>query len=135
VIQESRVKKVLADGGSSINVTFPRTLHALGIPTDDLIESNTPFFGIIRTKDEYLLGNLFMLVTFDAPDNYRTELLYFEVDRFECGYNTIIGRLGLAKFMDIPHYPYMILKMPGPQGIIPIWANFQGARECFWGAI
>jgi hypothetical protein len=26
VIRESRVKKVLVDGGSSINVTFPRTL-------------------------------------------------------------------------------------------------------------
>jgi hypothetical protein len=31
VIQESRVKKVLVDGGSSINVTFPKTLQALGI--------------------------------------------------------------------------------------------------------
>ena len=31
VIQESRVKKVLVDEGSSINVTFPRTLLALGL--------------------------------------------------------------------------------------------------------
>ena len=30
VIRESRVKKVLVDGGSSINVTFPRTLLGLG---------------------------------------------------------------------------------------------------------
>jgi hypothetical protein len=30
VIRESRVKKVLVDGGSSINVTFPRTLQGLG---------------------------------------------------------------------------------------------------------
>jgi hypothetical protein len=30
VIRESRVKKVLEDGGSSINVTFPQTLLALG---------------------------------------------------------------------------------------------------------
>jgi hypothetical protein len=59
-----------------------------------------------------------MLVTFGDPDNYRTEFLGFEVARFECKYNTIIGRLGLAMFMAIPHYPYMILKMPGPQGII-----------------
>jgi hypothetical protein len=28
VIQESRVKKVLVDEGSDINVTFPRTLQA-----------------------------------------------------------------------------------------------------------
>jgi hypothetical protein len=37
--------------------------------------------------------------------------------------------------MAIPHYPYMILKMPGPQGIITMRADFQGAAECFWGAI
>jgi hypothetical protein len=29
----------------------------------------------------------------------------------------------------------MILKMPGPQGIITVRANFQGIAECFRGAI
>jgi hypothetical protein len=51
-----------------------------------------------------------MLVTFGALDNYQTEILRFKVDRFECEYNAIIERLGLAKFMAISHYPYMILK-------------------------
>jgi hypothetical protein len=41
----------------------------------------------------------------------------------------------LAKFMAIPHYTYMILKMPGPQGIIIVRADFQGATECFRVAI
>jgi hypothetical protein len=57
------------------------------------------------------------------------------VARFDCGYNTIIERPGLAKFMAIPHYPYMILKMPEPQGVITVRADFQGAAECFRGAI
>jgi hypothetical protein len=39
------------------------------------------------------------------------------------------------KFMAIPHYPYMILKMLGPQGIITMCADFHGAMECFRGAI
>ena len=55
--------------------------------------------------------------------------------RFDCRYNAIIGRPGLAKFMAIPHYPYMILKMLGPQGIIIVRADFQGSTECFQGAI
>jgi hypothetical protein len=59
-----------------------------------------------------------MPVTFGTPENYRTKFQRFEVASFDCGYNAIIGRLGLAKFMAIPHYSYMILKMPGPQGII-----------------
>jgi hypothetical protein len=56
VIQENRVKKVLVDGGSNINVTFPRTIQALGIPTTDLIKSNTPFFSIVLTQREYPCG-------------------------------------------------------------------------------
>jgi hypothetical protein len=76
-----------------------------------------------------------MPVTFGTPENYRTEFLRFEVVSFDCRYNAIIGRPGLAKFMAIPHYSYMILKMPGPQGIIIVRADFEGATECFWGAI
>jgi hypothetical protein len=49
VIRESRVKKVLVDGGSSINVTFPRTLQGLGVTLKELHESDTPFFGIMLT--------------------------------------------------------------------------------------
>jgi hypothetical protein len=135
VIRESRVKKVLVDGGSSINVTFPRTLQGLGVPLKELHESDTPFFGIMPTEGEYPLGHIYMPVTFGTPENYRTEFLRFEVANFDCGYNAIIGRPGLAKFMAIPHYTYMILKMPGPQGIITVRADFQAAAECFRVAI
>jgi hypothetical protein len=50
VIRESRVKKVLVDGGSSINVTFPRTLLGLGVALKEIHESDTPFFGIVPTE-------------------------------------------------------------------------------------
>jgi hypothetical protein len=129
------VKKVLVDGGSSINVTFPRTLLALGVPLKDLTESDTPFFGIVPTKGEYPLGHIYMLVTFGTPENYKTEFLRFEVAHFYCRYNAIIGRPGLAKFMAIPHYSYMILKIRGPQGIITVRVDFQGTAECYRGAI
>jgi hypothetical protein len=135
VIQESQVKKVLVDGGSSINVTFPRMLLALAVALKDFTESDTPFFSIVPTEGEYPLGHIYMPLNFGTPENYRTEFLRFEVARFDCGYNAIIGRPGLAKFMAIRHYSYMILKMPGPQGIITVRADFQGAAECFRGAI
>jgi hypothetical protein len=69
VIRESRVKKVLVDGGSSINVTFPRTLQGLGVPLKELHESDTPFFGIVPTEGEYPLGHIYMSVTFGTPEN------------------------------------------------------------------
>jgi hypothetical protein len=76
-----------------------------------------------------------MHVTFGTPENYQTKFMRFEVACFDSGYNAIIGRPELTKFMAIPHYPYMILKMPGPQGIIIVRADFQGITECFQGAI
>jgi hypothetical protein len=123
------------DGGSSINVTFPRTLLGLGVALKELHKSDTYFFGIVPTEGEYPLGHIYIPVTFGTPENYRTEFLRFEVASFDCRYNAIIGRPGLAKFMAISHYSYMILKMLGPQGIITVRANFQGATECFRVAI
>jgi hypothetical protein len=129
------VKKVLVDGGSNINVTFPRTLQGLGLPLKELHESDTPFFDIVPTEGEYPLRHIYMPVTFGTLENYRTEFLRFEVANFDCGYNAIIGRPGLARFMAIPHYTYIILKMPGPQGMITVRADFQGVAECFRVAI
>jgi hypothetical protein len=69
VIQESRVKKVLVDGGSSINVTFPRTLLGLGVALKELHELDTPFFGIVPTEGEYPLEHIYMSVTFETLEN------------------------------------------------------------------
>ena len=66
---------------------------------------------------------------------FSTKFWALQVARFDCGYNTIIERPGLAMFMAIPHYPYMIMKMSGHQGIITVRTDFQGAAECFREAI
>jgi hypothetical protein len=103
----------------------------LGVALKELHESDTPFFGIVSTEGEYPLRHIYMPVTFGTPENYRTEFQRFKVVSFDCGYNAIIGRPGLTKFMAIPHYSYMIFKMSGPQGIITVCADFQGAAVCF----
>jgi hypothetical protein len=76
-------------GGSSIIVTFPRTLLGLGVALKELHESDTPFFCIVPTEGEYPLGHIYMHVTFRTPKNYRTKFLRFEVASFDCGYNAV----------------------------------------------
>jgi hypothetical protein len=71
VIQESRVKKVLVDGGSSTNVTFPRTLQALGVSIVDLTQSDSPSFDIVPTEGRYPLRHLYMSVTFGARTSIK----------------------------------------------------------------
>jgi hypothetical protein len=44
----------------------------------------------------------------------------FEVDNFNIGYNCILGRPFLLKFMSIIHTVYATMKMSGPKGVITI---------------
>ena len=58
------------------------------------------------------------------------EILTFEVVGFHETYHAILGRPCYAKFMAIPNYTYLKLKMMGPGGIITIGTSFQRAYEC-----
>jgi hypothetical protein len=52
-------------------------------------------------------------VTFCTRENYRTEFIKFKVANFESSYHAILVRPALAKFMAVPYYIYLLLKMPG----------------------
>jgi hypothetical protein len=45
-------------------------------------------------------------------------------------YNAFLGRPALYNFMAIPHYPYLVLKMSGPRGIISIMGDVKRAFDC-----
>ena len=57
---------------------------------------------------------------FGSPDNYRSEEVTFQVAPFGSGYRALLGREAFTIFQAIPHYGYMKLKMPGPNGIITL---------------
>ena len=70
------------------------------------------------------IGQITLEVAFGTPHNYRCELLSFEVVPFSGGYDAVLGRTSVfAKFMAIPCYAYMKLKMPGPYGVITVNGN------------
>lgn len=48
---------------------------------------------------------------------------------FKGGYHTLLGRPALVKFMAIPCYAYMKLKMPGPNGVITVCRDAKNALE------
>ena len=73
--------------------------------------TSTPFYGIVPSKAAMPLGQITLLVTFRTPSNYRTEFIKFEVADFDSSYHAILRHPALAKFMAIPHYPYLLLKI------------------------
>jgi hypothetical protein len=76
------------------------------------------------------LGQITLPVTFGTQANYRTKFIQFEVADFETSYHAILGRPALAKFMAIPHYPYLLLKMPGPHEILSLRGDLKRAFDC-----
>ncbi|XP_066316712.1 uncharacterized protein [Miscanthus floridulus] len=58
------------------------------------------------------------------------ETLTFEVVGFHGTYHAILGLPCYAKFMAVPNYTYLKLKMSGPRGVITVDTSFQRAYEC-----
>jgi len=69
-------------------------------------------------------------VCFGTPSNYHKEVLTFEVVWFKGTYHAILGRPCYAKFMAIPNYTYLKLKMPGPNGVISVESTYEHAYDC-----
>ena len=70
------------------------------------------------------LGQINLPITFGDPTNYRMETLTFEVVRFHETYHAILGRPCYAKFMAIPIYTYLKLKILGLYKVITIDTSF-----------
>ena len=68
-------------------------------------------------------GEITLPVQFGTESNYHVEHINFNVADFNTAYHAILGRLALAKFMDVPHYAYLVLKMPSPTGVLALRAN------------
>ena len=49
---------------------------------------------------------------------------------FQETYHAILGRPCYTKFMAVPNYTYLKLKMPGLGGVITVGTSFQRAYEC-----
>ena len=48
---------------------------------------------------------------------------------FKGTYHTILGRPCYAKFMVVPNYTYLKLKMPGPNGVITVGSMYEHAYD------
>jgi hypothetical protein len=132
VVAGSRLNKVLIDGGSGLNVLFTKTLKKMKLDiTHMLTKSTSPFYGIVPGNAAIPLGSVVLPVSFgESRDNYRTEYVKFEVTDFETSYHAILGRPAIAKFMAVPHYTYLVLKMPSPAGVLSLQGDLKISHDC-----
>ena len=62
--------------------------------------------------------------------NFLSEVFTFEVVDFLGSYHAILGRPCYAKFMAIPNYTFLKLKMPGPNNVTTMGSTFLDAYMC-----
>ena len=109
------VSRVFIDGGSSLNLMYADTLRKMNISLANLKPTDTRFHGITLEKPSYPLGKINLDVQFGTRENYRIERLEFEVVDFPSQYHALLGRPAYARFMAVPHYTYLLWRMPGPK--------------------
>ena len=88
-------------------------------------DSPFPFYDILPGMKAYPVGNIDLSVTFGSKTNFRIETLTFEVVDWKGMYHALLGRPAYAKFMVVPNYTYLKLKMPGPNGVITVSGSFE----------
>jgi hypothetical protein len=115
---------------ANTRLTKAQTLDLLGVERTRLQPSVGGFHGVVPGKRAEPIGRVDLPVCFSTPSNFRKETLTFEVVRFRGTYHAILGRLCYARFMAVPNYTYLKLKMPGPNGVITMGPSYEHAYEC-----
>jgi hypothetical protein len=130
VIGNSRFSKVLMDGSSSLNILYAHTLRLIRVGLDQLRPSTMSFHGVVPGKRVQPLEQIDLPVWFDTLDNFRKVTLTFEVVGFRGAYHAILGRSCYAKFMAVPNYTYLKMKMRGPKGVFTVGSSIEHAFNC-----
>jgi hypothetical protein len=130
IVKDVKLNRVLIDGGSSLNILFLKTFYQIGLSRSMLRPSRAAFHGIVPGVAATPVGQIALHVTFGTQEIFRTETIQFEVTDFETTYNAFLGWPTLSKFMMIPHYAYLVLKMPGPRGVISIRGDVKRSFDC-----
>jgi hypothetical protein len=136
VVAGSQLTRILIDGGSSLNLLFASTLKKMGLDISKMLTpSKASFYSIVPGNAATPLRSVVLLVTFGTKDNYRTVYIKFEVADFDSSYHAILGRPALAKFMVVPHYVYLLLKMPGKIVVLTLHGDLKKSYDCDQEAI
>jgi hypothetical protein len=132
-IGRHKVVKTLIDNRASLNLIMRKTFIKMGLNLSDLTPVHDTFHGVIPGYSSTPIGRIGFIdlkVSYGTGDNKCKEMLTFEVASFNIGYNCIIGRSFVPKFMAVIHTTYATMKMPGPMGMITIKADQRDTLAC-----
>jgi hypothetical protein len=117
-IGQHKVAKTLIDSRVPLNLMIRKTFIEMGINLAELTPVQDTFHGFT------------LEVSGGTGDNKCKEMLTFEVASFDIGYNYILERPFLLKFMVIIYTAHATIKMSGPKDMITIKSDQRDALVC-----
>jgi hypothetical protein len=129
-IERHKVAKALIDNGASLNLIMRKTFIEMGLNLKDLILVHNTFHRVIPGQSSTPIRRIDLEVSCETGDNKCKEVLTFEVASFNIGYNSILGRPFLLKFVAVIHTAYATIKMSSPKGVITLKADQHDALAC-----
>jgi hypothetical protein len=125
-----KVDKTLIDSGALLILMVRKTFIKMGLNLADLTPVHDTFHGIIPGQSSTPIRRIDLDVSCGIGENKSREMLTFEVASFVIGYNCILRRPFLLKFMVVIHTTYATIKMLGPKGIIILKSDQCDALAC-----
>jgi hypothetical protein len=119
-----------SDVDISLDLIMRKIFIEMGLNLKGLNHVHDMFHRIIPGQSSTPIRRIDLKVSCGTEDNKHKEVLTFEVASFDIGYNRILKRPFLLKFMAVIHTAYTTLKMHGPKAVIAIKANQCDALAC-----
>ncbi|XP_021598897.1 uncharacterized protein LOC110604919 [Manihot esculenta] len=116
IIYNFRVRKILADDGSKVNLLPYRVFQQMGISEERLVRDQAPVKGIggIPIAVE---GKVMVALTLGESPLSRTHHAVFLAVKLPLSYNAILGRPMLYNFEAVTSIRYLTMKFPTEAGV------------------
>jgi hypothetical protein len=104
------ITRILIDNGSQVEILFLSAFEKMGYDRKQMKEPTKPLYGFDGKRIKPI-SVITLPVSFDTPQNPRTEYITFDVVDMHYPYNTIFRRGLLNTFKAALHSGYLYLKV------------------------
>ncbi|XP_074299332.1 uncharacterized protein LOC141630404 [Silene latifolia] len=125
-IGNCKVKKILVDTGSSVNLIMMETLKGMGFTEKYLAKKAIPLVGF-SGKTKHSLGEI-IIPTYAGGVNKQVRYLVIDGPST---YKVILGRPWIHEMKAIPSTYHQCLKFPTPWGVQEIRGDQEKAKDCY----
>ena len=134
VIGNSSVKRVLVDGGASVDILFYDAYIKMGYNDSQLTPSDIPIYGFNGAETQ-VEGIIQLPMTMGQEPCEVTQMLNFLVIKVATSYNAILGRTRINAFKAVASTYHLKIKFPAKNGIGMEKGDKKLARSCYIAAL